>query len=430
MSFLKLMSGPEGKAIDTANMLALITAVEAAAVAFGEIAFESVDGLAKDTENHQDRWRLLEAAKKLVEALEDPRKTALEIAKGPAAHAMFRTAFRLKLFDRVGENEVASVSTLAERTSSDEVLIARMMRNLVSIGIFREVEEEMYRHNKLSLAVKHPDFQTFLSGLSETTVHMANLPDFLSSIDYKNPDNRHSTLFQYVNGTKQSYFEWMEEHPEQHDRFSATMSAATELQKPTLESAILSLLHNDDRELGSHAEADSGVLIVDVGGGRGKFVSTIRNSWPALRGRIVVQDLPKEIEGREPAEGIEAMAYDFFTPQPIRGAQIYLFVHIFHDWSDECCRQILANNTLAMTPGVSKLVIIDVVIAGVGALPFTAMMDSSMILHGGMERTEKHWRALLEGAGLEVESIEGPKRGSVTGDSVIVAVKRDTGMAA
>lgn len=274
---------------------------------------------------------------------------------------------------------------------------------------------------------------------------MAKLPDYLSSIGYKNPDKSHSTLFQYANDTNQSYFEWMEEHPEQHNKFSAGMSAATELQKPTLEPAILSLLKTFEKQGEPHAEADKDVLIVDVGGGRGEVLSAIRNSWPELRGRIVVQDLPKEIEGRKPADGIEAMAYDFFTPQPIKGiavtsfppaqpgvrtdfeetgAELYLFIHIFHDWSDECCQQILVNTAPAMTPHVSKLVIVDVVVPGVGAPPFAAMMDISMIVHGGMERTEKQWRALLEGAGLEVESIEGPKPWSVTGDSVIVAVKR------
>ena len=39
------------------------------------------------------------------------------------------------------------------------------MRSLVAIGLFREVEEGMYCHSKSSLAVKHPDFQTFVSGL-------------------------------------------------------------------------------------------------------------------------------------------------------------------------------------------------------------------------------------------------------------------------
>lgn len=76
MSFLKLMSVPEGEAIETS---ALITDMEAAAVFFGEIASDSACNI---DERNQDRSRLLEAAKKLVQVLEDPRKIALEIAKG------------------------------------------------------------------------------------------------------------------------------------------------------------------------------------------------------------------------------------------------------------------------------------------------------------------------------------------------------------
>ena len=48
-------------------------------------------------------------------------------------------------------------------------------------------------------------------------------------------------------------------------------------------------------------------------------------------------------------------------------------------------------------------------------------MDISMIAYGGMERTEYQWRQLLEEEGLKIVSIEGPKVGSVTGDSVIDA---------
>ena len=44
-----------------------------------------------------------------------------------------------------------------------------------------------------------------------------------------------------------------------------------------------------------------------------------------------------------------------------------------------------------------------------------------MIIFGGMERTEKQWRILLEGVGLSIISIEGPKAGSLTLDSTIEA---------
>jgi len=64
---------------------------------------------------------------------------------------------------------------------------------------------------------------------------------------------------------------------------------------------------------------------------------------------------------------------------------------------------------------------VDIVVPEVGASLFTCMMDVSMMAFGGMERTERQWRGLLEGAGLRVVGIEGPRVGSLTGDSVIVA---------
>ena len=94
------------------------------------------------------------------------------------------------------------------------------------------------------------------------------------------------------------------------------MSAATELQAPSLEATLLSLLPTA-RHDGQDVENE--VLLVDVGGGRGDVLSSVRKRCGGLKGRFVVQDLPKEIEGREPVEGIEAMAYDFFTPQPVKG---------------------------------------------------------------------------------------------------------------
>jgi hypothetical protein len=46
-----------------------------------------------------------------------------------------------------------------------------------------------------------------------------------------------------------------------------------------------------------------------------------------IKGRVILQDLPKVIEDiSEPLPGVEKMGYDFFTPQPIKGkiAQAYV----------------------------------------------------------------------------------------------------------
>ena len=147
---------------------------------------------------------------------------------------------------------------------------------------------------------------------------MPKLPDFLASLHYQNPNDKQNALFQYANNTSLNLFEWMQDHPEQLARFSATMSAATKLQAPSLEAALLSLLPTAQHD---GQDAENEVLLVDVGGGRGDVLSSVRKRCAGLKGRFVVQDLPKEIEGREPVEGIEAMAYDFFTPQPVKGTR-------------------------------------------------------------------------------------------------------------
>ena len=61
------------------------------------------------------------------------------------------------------------------------------------------------------------------------------------------------------------------------------------------------------------------VLICDVGAGRGDIVEDLRKYRPDLKGRMVFQDLPPVIAGRENLDGVEGIGHDFFQPQPIKG---------------------------------------------------------------------------------------------------------------
>ena len=66
------------------------------------------------------------------------------------------------------------------------------------------------------------------------------------------------------------------------------------------------------------------VSIVDVGGGRGHdLIAAIRMLPDAARGRFILQDLPRALDGIEADSlplSIEKQAYDFFSgPQPVKG---------------------------------------------------------------------------------------------------------------
>ena len=62
-----------------------------------------------------------------------------------------------------------------------------------------------------------------------------------------------------------------------------------------------------------------------------------------------------------------------------------------------------------MRPGYSKLLIHEMLVPEQGASTFHAMLDMAMMaVNGGMERTEKQWRELLEKAGLRVIEVWAP----------------------
>ena len=59
----------------------------------------------------------------------------------------------------------------------------------------------------------------------------------------------------------------------------------------------------------------------------------------------------------------------------------------------------------------SRIVIMDTVLPSVGAPAFSSLLDINMIATAGIERTDRHWRELLEGVGLRVLNIEVPAMG-------------------
>ena len=61
------------------------------------------------------------------------------------------------------------------------------------------------------------------------------------------------------------------------------------------------------------------VLLVDVGGAHGQEILEMKQRFPTLPGRTVLQDQPSVIKECSETRGLEVMAHNFFDPQPIRG---------------------------------------------------------------------------------------------------------------
>jgi hypothetical protein len=114
------------------------------------------------------------------------------------------------------------------------------------------------------------------------------------------------------------------------------------------------------------------------------------------------------------------MGYSFLDPQPVKGARVYYFRAIFHDWPDHVCQQILRNTVSAMARDYSRIVIVDFVLSDTKTPLMQASMDIQMMSIGaGVERSERQWRDLLDSVGLEISGIWNQSPGM---ESVIEAI--------
>ncbi len=76
-----------------------------------------------------------------------------------------------------------------------------------------------------------------------------------------------------------------------------------------------------------------------------------------------------------------------------------------------------------MIPGYSKLLLHELILPDQGASSFQAMLDLTMMaFNGGMERSGKQWRLLLETAGFEVVKLWIPDEDA---DGIVEAIVKD-----
>jgi hypothetical protein len=94
----------------------------------------------------------------------------------------------------------------------------------------------------------------------------------------------------------------------------------------------------------------SSPLLVDIGGGLGHDLSGFHKRFLNLPGRLILQDLEPVISNITSLDPkIERQIYNFFTPQPVKGARAYYMRQILHDHPDGPDIEIIKGIREAMT---------------------------------------------------------------------------------
>ncbi|KKA24025.1 O-methyltransferase family protein [Rasamsonia emersonii CBS 393.64] len=284
-----------------------------------------------------------------------------------------------------------TAAELANASGYDELFIARVMRIMTAIGFADETGYQTYTANAKTVCQSDPGSAGGLILSNEMIYPLAS--KMRQYLRQNKPCNISQTPPAYDFAMGETVWETLKKDAEWKKGFDDNMTARNKML-----SIPWHVKYPAKERLVASRQVDARpVVIVDIGGNQGVDLQRFADSFPDLDCELILQDLPETLKGipgpLDPR--IKPTVYDFFTEQPVKGADIYYLKSVLHDWDDIAARKILSNTAKAMAPH-SRLLINEIVLADTNETLVRADMDMLMLfLSNGMERTYTQWKELL-----------------------------------
>lgn len=316
-----------------------------------------------------------------------PAAVMLNLLEHRVSHLVY-VAAKLELADLLkdGPRTVEELATAAEVQAP---ALYRVLRALASLGVFTETKGKRFRLTPLAATL-----QKAVPGSMRAGALFVSLPFWKDGwAQLLHGVKTGEVPFRKAHGVP--LFEYLQNHPEEYAIFNEAMTSLSSTENFTITAAY----------------KFSGIrTLVDVGGGRGSLLAAILQANPKLKG--VLFDLPAVIASAEQDRQLKAKgigerctfeAGSFFEALP-KGGDAYMMKHVLHDWDDEQCVKILANCCAAMS-GKGRVLVVESVIATGNNPDPGKLMDISMFIVGGRERTREEFAALYRKAGLKLTRV-------------------------
>ncbi|OJI97340.1 hypothetical protein ASPVEDRAFT_49365 [Aspergillus versicolor CBS 583.65] len=362
-------------------------------------AISQIQTLAREA-GPADKARFQSVLRQALSDLESPQDSLIQLYNGHLRIAVVRLAISSGLFRSLSQSQDAlSVTQLAEHCTADYGHIERILRYLASNNIIEEVGQGQFKANKTTHILADGKAGIFASHSFDFTGRIVQaFPEFIIENNYEDVTDGTKTPFQKAFDTDLHCFSWLAQYPELVEQMQQVM-------KSFRSGDWIQGFDQFEKDALDSEDQSERIFLVDVGGGSGHQCIEVRDRYPGLHGRLVVQDLPEVVKEAPEIPGVKIEANDMFQEQKVKGAKFYYLRRIFHDWPDAQCIQILKNLRSSMAS--DSQVLIDEVVLPETNVPWqTAMADlAMMILLGGRERTQKQWAALAEQSGLRIAYI-------------------------
>lgn len=297
-----------------------------------------------------------------------------------------------------------ALSQLQAKTSLDPINLARLLRHAMTYRLFQEPKPGYIAHTASSKLLAEDEALQAWVGFNTEDVYpgSAHVIDALK----KHPEatSLTHTGFNFAFGTtdREPMFVTIGKDAKRAQRMALAMGSLT-----GGEGYELSYL-SEGCDL-TDVDARGGTL-VDVGGSHGFVSAHLAKQYTNIK--FIVQDLPKTIESapkpicanNQIAKRIVFQIHDYFTEQPVHGADVYFLRWIIHNHSTPYAVQILRNLIPALKPG-ARIIINDHCLREPGVENpwderLMRSMDLAMMtLLNAQEREENDFKQLFKMAG-------------------------------
>lgn len=315
-----------------------------------------------------------------------PREQLMEMIQGYWVSQICGTAARLRLADQL-EHGPRTIAELASLTSADPDGLGRLLRAGATVGLFTELEDDMFE-------------LTPLGGELRIGIATGSLGDFAIALTAPGrwlPFGR--LLDAVVSGQPQARpalgtdpWAYLASHADERWHFARAMGSIS-----VEASAAVARQYDVGRFR----------RIIDVGASQGALLAGLLAAAPTATG--VLFDLPEVVDGARDAlatsgqtDRVELVSGDFFEQVP-SGGDLYLLKSILHDWDDKRALQILRNVRRASVPGATLAVIEGILPSQPGPSLLHLANLLMLVSHGGRERTLEDYADLLAEAGFRLE---------------------------
>ncbi|WP_105348423.1 methyltransferase [Mycobacterium sp. ITM-2016-00318] len=296
-------------------------------------------------------------------------------------------AAELKVADALSDGPLTA-DDLARRVGADPDALARLMRALISEGIFKRRRDGRFALNALGETLRS-DAPMSMAGMARMVGHPSYREHWSGLVDAARTGEAYPPKLRGMGS-----WEWLETQPEFAAVFNDAMTSVSDF-------AVAPVVAAYDFSPFS--------TIVDVGGGHGRLLSAIVAATPGARG--VLYDLPAVVEGAPAfltkygvAERVQVIGGSFFDAAPC-GGDAYVMKNVIHDWPDAEALTILKNVRKAAKPG-STLLLVEFVIPDHDRGFIGKWADMEMLVQvAARERTADEYRNLHEQASFQMTRV-------------------------